>query len=550
MTLHVVDVSRHQVERVPPFDPAVAQAAGFGALNIALDRGRQEDVLPTWASAYAARARQIGLKVCAYRWLDNRLSGADSAQRAYDRMLALGGPTGMAHSVDIEDNATEQIVRDYCATMTDLLGRPFFLYTGRWWWTAATRNWKLGALAPYLWAAPTTGYQPAYPGDNSPLWNVQYGNWTTLSAMQYSVKPLPGLPGDCSMSAIRDPTIETVMFGTGGSVPSRTYTSWNAAGRPVSGVARPAARLRDLLRGYGYTVYDIGNDDHLRHKPPEDHTPYSDTGWPVDPPLWWITAIDIMPPPSGRGLPSLATLARQIHDDRQAGHPGATWIKYINWEPGDGSCIHCSWQPTHVQVSSTDRGHIHISTLGDVIAYAGADDYDPVARTRGITGGGSEDMVAIWYDGKGYGRGNGVHSSAIESWPEMVELQRLIKAGVVSGSATIQTTSPELSRAYGVMLASDSKAADLDWKAVETAIKDLSARLAEMDNGLPSDAGALVAAITAAVRGDQATLNTNMEKLAAALADKDNGLPTEANVIAQALKQALREGTGVDPNAE
>src|SRR5690242_10946432 len=116
MTLHIVDVSKYQAERTPPLDPAVAQAAGFGALNIALDRAKEADVLRAWAASYVSRARQIGLAVCTYRWLDNRLSGADSARRAYDRMLWLGGPTGMAHAVDVEDNADEQIVRDYMQT--------------------------------------------------------------------------------------------------------------------------------------------------------------------------------------------------------------------------------------------------------------------------------------------------------------------------------------------------------------------------------------------------------------------------------------------------
>lgn len=546
MTLHIVDVSKYQAERANPLNPYSAHLAGFGALNIALDLGRGDDVLPTWTASYASRARSLSMGICTYRWLDARLSGAASARRAYDRMVALGGPAGMAHAVDVEDNATEQIIRDYVITMTGLLGRPIALYTADWWWTRQGRNWPMANLTPYLWGAPNDGYLADYPGDGAEEWQAGFGGWQHFSILQYAVKPLPNT-GDCSLSAVRDPAVWAALTGeTGATMPARTYSSWVAAGRPVSGLARPAARLRDVLRRYGYTVYDIGNDDHLRHVPPEDHTPYSDTGWPIDPPLWWMTAIDVMPPPAGSGLPSLAALARQIHDDREAGHPGAGWVKYMNWEPGDGSCRHCSWQPSHNQTTSTDRGHIHISTLGTVIDYADADDYDPVARVRGVTGGRSDDeMIAIFYDGKGYGRGNGVISAGIETWPEMVELQRLIKAGVLSGSATIVTTTPELARAYGPVYTPTAETQPPNWTAVQEAIEELSERLAAGDNSVPADTATIAAAIEAAVQDDVAALNASMDRLADKLAAADNGLPVDRQIVIDALKQALREGTGI-----
>lgn len=547
MTLHIVDVSRHQVERPDPLSVPAAYTAGFRILNIQLDRGRQEDVLPTWATSYAAQARTLGMGISTYRWLDNRLPGAESARRAYERMVALGGPAAMAHAVDCEDTATEQILRDYILTMTSLLGRPIALYTGDWWWTNQGRNWSMANLAPYLWSAPNDGYLPDYPSDTANEWWAGWGGWQYRSVLQYSVKPIPGTTGDCSLSAIRDPAVWAVLTGAGGSVASRTYTSWVAAGRPVSGLARPAARLRDRLRKYGYTVYDIGNQDHLTHVPPEDHTPYSATGWPVNPPLWWMTAIDVMPPSASSGLPTLAKLAKQIHDDRSAGYTGAAWIKYMNWEPGDGSCNHCSWQPSHAQTTSTDRGHIHISARGDVIDYAAGDDYDPVARVRGKRGGDNDEMVAIWYDGKSYARGNGVVSVPIQTWPEMVEIQRLINAGVLSGSATIQNTTPELSRAYGPVVVTNEDVVPPNWDALQEAIEELAQRIADHNNGLTHDVDAIVGALEAAVRGDVDTLNANMEKLSTALAKHDNGLPADSNVIVDALKQALREGAGASP---
>lgn len=164
-----------------------------------------------------------------------------------------------------------------------------------------------------------------------------------------------------------------------------SYSNWTGAGRPNNGLMRPLARLRDKLRAYGYTVYDIGNDDHLRHVPPEDHTPFSETGWPVSPtPKWWITAIDIMPPPPGSGLPSLQQLGAQIFSDRDNRVIG--FLKYMNWEPdrdNGGRCWHDSWMPNHARAGSADRGHIHLSGRSDSINETAWDHYDPVARFRG-----------------------------------------------------------------------------------------------------------------------------------------------------------------------
>lgn len=218
MTLRIVDVSRHQVERPNPLSLAAAKAAGFAVANIQLDRGRQEDVLPAWAPTYASRARDLGMDVSSYRWLDGRLTGKDSAQRAFLRMRSLGGPHNMVHTVDTEETsdkgppATERIIREYVLEITYLLGRPIALYTGDWWWTSPERQWLMSDIAPYLWAAPNAGYQADYPGDESRHWDAGYGGWPVLTVMQYAVKPIPGT-GNCSLSAVRDVTAWTVLKG-------------------------------------------------------------------------------------------------------------------------------------------------------------------------------------------------------------------------------------------------------------------------------------------------------------------------------------------------
>ncbi len=164
------------------------------------------------------------------------------------------------------------------------------------------------------------------------------------------------------------------------------YWAWDRDGRPWK-VARPIKAIGDRLRRYGYTVYYLGSDDtsHLQAARPLDHCPFSATGWPVPHPYPYVNAMDIMPPPAGSGLPSLQALGAQMLADKKAGHPGMAWLKYQNWEPvrdNGGPCYQDSFKPNHVQTASTDRGHIHQSGRTDLVAYAGADDYDPVARVR------------------------------------------------------------------------------------------------------------------------------------------------------------------------
>jgi hypothetical protein len=159
------------------------------------------------------------------------------------------------------------------------------------------------------------------------------------------------------------------------------YAEWVADGKPWD-PARPVDDLARRLRSYGYTVYTIGNAAHLHANPPEDHTPYSHTGWPRTSPYPYVHAMDIMPPTDST-LPSLAQLGAQFYADRVAGD--ASWIKYMNWEPrgvNTGPCWHDAWQPSHTRTASDDRGHIHISIRSDYTTSTAAAGYDPVARIR------------------------------------------------------------------------------------------------------------------------------------------------------------------------
>jgi hypothetical protein len=184
---------------------------------------------------------------------------------------------------------------------------------------------------------------------------------------------------------------------------SAQHRKWINAGLTWQ-LARPLVAVRNRLRSYGYTVYDIGNTGHLDHIPPEDHTPYSETGWPIKTAYGWVTAIDIMPDGArAKGLPSLQQLGARLYADRQSGR--APWIKYMNWGPdSDSHAVQDSWKPDHHRYSSSDTGHIHLSCRSDALGDTSADTYDPVALLRGqptidLSG---DDMIIGTPDGARY----------------------------------------------------------------------------------------------------------------------------------------------------
>jgi peptidoglycan hydrolase-like protein with peptidoglycan-binding domain len=158
-------------------------------------------------------------------------------------------------------------------------------------------------------------------------------------------------------------------------------SNWRGAGSPWH-LAQPVADLAAVLRRYGYKVGTIGNDAHLGDDTPEDHTPFSGTGWPAANPYPWVHAADIMSPRAGSGLPSLAQLGAQILLDRNnAAVREIGWLKYMNWTTSAGRCVHDSWKPRYARTSSGDVGHIHLSARTDWTHAHSA--YDPVARIRG-----------------------------------------------------------------------------------------------------------------------------------------------------------------------
>ena len=171
---------------------------------------------------------------------------------------------------------------------------------------------------------------------------------------------------------------------------SQGYRDWVTARRPYT-LIRPAAAVQATLRGHGLTVYDYPNEAHLQAGTPEDHTPFSVTGWPGPNRRWKARGLDVMPRagvPAAAARAENAAIARQLIRDRDAGHPGAMWIKYLNWTDETGVCRQERWMDNGAPLlrrtrSSSDKGHIHISGRSDVDDDDRADGYDPIARMNG-----------------------------------------------------------------------------------------------------------------------------------------------------------------------
>lgn len=150
---------------------------------------------------------------------------------------------------------------------------------------------------------------------------------------------------------------------------------WRADGAPWRDA--PAIKMfAEIMRGYGFTVYTLGDESHLSANPPEDHTPYSHTAWPDDQPYPNVMALDIMP----GGRVDWRRLGEHIVDAKNAAHPGTEWIKYVNWTDLDNRCWHTSWEPDSATRPSTDTGHVHISCRSDLFSQTDFRGWDPVAE--------------------------------------------------------------------------------------------------------------------------------------------------------------------------
>lgn len=138
-----------------------------------------------------------------------------------------------------------------------------------------------------------------------------------------------------------------------------SYRNWVKAGRPFR-LAGPISEYRKALREAGFNPFDVGtlgDERHLMADPPEDHTPFSRTGWPDDSPYPVVMALDLSGL-SGQGHTWLEVIQYWLEEARAGRTP---WVKYIVLQ-GMRYDVRNGWRPV---VSSGHYLHGHLSIRTD-----------------------------------------------------------------------------------------------------------------------------------------------------------------------------------------
>lgn len=131
-----------------------------------------------------------------------------------------------------------------------------------------------------------------------------------------------------------------------------TYQHWVDTGR-VWHPAQPIAQLAAALWPLHGEVGTIGDTRHLEARTPEDHCPFSHTGWPVANMYPYVCAIDY----SG---PKWVEIRNWWIYNAHIGF--APWSKYIN--TGHGMEYRHDDRFTH-GVPNSDANHVHLSIRSD-----------------------------------------------------------------------------------------------------------------------------------------------------------------------------------------
>jgi hypothetical protein len=145
---------------------------------------------------------------------------------------------------------------------------------------------------------------------------------------------------------------------------SAYYNAWVADGRPWR-LSTPVKECADKIKAARpginpiSIIGTIGDSAHLLATRPEDHTPYSQTGWPVRHPYPNIAAIDIMHRPD-LGMDCNAIFPHWLAAARAGQLP---WLKYVIWQAKRYD-VRNSWNPVS---SSGHHDHMHASVRSDHI---------------------------------------------------------------------------------------------------------------------------------------------------------------------------------------
>lgn len=193
---------------------------------------------------------------------------------------------------------------------------------------------------------------------------------------------------------------------------SVAYAQWVAAGRPLQParpvrdvvdrmkVAHPKAATKNLFSWYA-------NDAHYQAVPPQDHTPFSATGWPGPSPRWWVFATDIMHRPD-LGVDCAVLFPYWLGEAKAGRFPS---LKYIIWQAKLYS-VQNNWNP---QGNSDHYDHIHLSFRTDY--------QNTSLGSWSLVPGGDDDMQFFQAEDQSAGRMNGCTYEFAPDLPTLLKWQ-------------------------------------------------------------------------------------------------------------------------------
>jgi len=154
---------------------------------------------------------------------------------------------------------------------------------------------------------------------------------------------------------------------------TQAYTDWVKQGKPFR-LARPVLEYRSCFVDAGWPVGSlgtIGDYAHLTAERPQDHTPFSYTGWPNPNPYPYVHAFDAGHLPS-QGFDMAPVVRRWLQDARDGKTP---WVKYIVWR-GQSFDVRRDWEPAG---ASGHYDHAHVSIRTDWFDRS-IGDYNPAKK--------------------------------------------------------------------------------------------------------------------------------------------------------------------------
>lgn len=140
---------------------------------------------------------------------------------------------------------------------------------------------------------------------------------------------------------------------------TQAYYDWRNHGSPW----KPATPVREYQNAFlragwpAVSLGTIGDTAHLTSDHPQDHTPFSVTGWPGASPYPYVLAFDAGHDP-GAGRDMGPVVAQWLNDARAGKTP---WVKYIVWR-GQLYDVRNGWSPVP---ASDHYDHAHVSIRTD-----------------------------------------------------------------------------------------------------------------------------------------------------------------------------------------